>query len=134
MIRPCFLVIDREFPGSISTRKLVIETAKFNVLTAYSGAEALETFKRFPGVQGVVLDGGLEDISCAEVTRAIKQFQPDLPVVVIMGPSSAECPGADHLLESFDPARLLEVLRGLTPQAQQEIEKRNEDLSKQHLR
>lgn len=37
MIRPCFLVIDREFPGSISTRKLVLETAKFNVLTAYSG-------------------------------------------------------------------------------------------------
>jgi CheY-like chemotaxis protein len=134
MIRPCFLVVDREFPGSISTRKLVIETAKFNVLTAYSGAEALETFKRFPAVQGVVLDSGLEDIRCAEITQAIKQLQPDLPVVVIMGPSSTECPGADHLLESFDPAKLLEVLRSLTPQAQEEIEKRNEDLSKQHLK
>ncbi|WP_348267326.1 response regulator [Edaphobacter paludis] len=133
MIRPCFLVIDREFPGSISTRKLVIETAKFNVLTAYSGAEALETFKRFPAVHGVVLDSGLEDISCAEVTKAIKQLQPDLPVIVIIGPSSPQCPGADHLLESFDPAKLLEVLRSLTPQAQEEIEKRNEDLSKQHL-
>jgi hypothetical protein len=39
MIRPCFLVVDQEHSGSISTRKLVIETAKFNVLTAYSGAE-----------------------------------------------------------------------------------------------
>ena len=28
MLRPCFLVLDREFPGSLSTRKLVIETAK----------------------------------------------------------------------------------------------------------
>lgn len=27
MVRPCFLVIDREYSGSISTRKLVIETA-----------------------------------------------------------------------------------------------------------
>ena len=26
MVRPCFLVVDREFPGSISTRKLVLET------------------------------------------------------------------------------------------------------------
>jgi hypothetical protein len=34
MDRPCFLVVDREYPGSISTRKLVIETGKFNVITA----------------------------------------------------------------------------------------------------
>ena len=49
MVRPCFLVIDREYASSISTRKLVIETAKLNVITAYSGAEAIETLKRFPG-------------------------------------------------------------------------------------
>jgi hypothetical protein len=55
MNRPCFLVIDREFPGSISTRKLVIETAKFNVLTAYSGKEALEMIARFLPSFGVVL-------------------------------------------------------------------------------
>ena len=28
MIRPCFLVVDNEYPGSISTRKLVLESAK----------------------------------------------------------------------------------------------------------
>jgi hypothetical protein len=48
MIRPCFLVIDQEHSNSISTRKLVIETARFNVLTAYSGAEAIQTLKNFP--------------------------------------------------------------------------------------
>ena len=52
MIRPCFLVVDREFPGSVSTRKLVIETAKFNVLTAYSGREALEMHAREHEVRG----------------------------------------------------------------------------------
>ena len=86
MIRPCFLVIDREFPGSISTRKLVIETAKFNVLTAYSGKEALEVFARFPAVSGVVLDGGLDDISCDEVAKKIKLLQPMVPIVVIAAP------------------------------------------------
>jgi CheY-like chemotaxis protein len=133
MIRPCFLVIDREFPGSISTRKLVIETAKFNVLTAYSGKEALEMVERFPAVGGVVLDGGIEDIASDEVARRIKQYHPKLPVIVIASPGFTGCPEADFQLESFDPARLLEILRGLKPEASAEIEKRNEELSKEKL-
>jgi CheY-like chemotaxis protein len=133
MNRPCFLVIDREFPGSISTRKLVIETAKFNVLTAYSGKEALEMVTRFPAVSGVVLDGGLEDVPCGEVARQIKQLQPKLPVIVIATPGFSGCPVADYQLESFDPAKLLETLRGLKPEASAEIEERNEALSREKL-
>ena len=131
MIRPCFLVIDREFPGSISTRKLVIETAKFNVLTAYSGKEALETFKRFPAVHGVILDGGLEDIRCDDLAREIKSLHPTIPIVVIAAPGFLGCPDADYLLESFDPAKLLEILRTLKPEESAAIEKRNEDLSRE---
>ncbi len=130
MVRPCFLVIDREFPGSISTRKLVIETAKFNVLTAYSGNEAFEMYKLFPAVSGVVLDGGIEDISAADLTRDLKILQPAIPIIVIAAPGFIGCPQADYLLESFDPARLLEILRNLKPDASAEIEKRNEDLSR----
>jgi DNA-binding response OmpR family regulator len=133
MIRPCFLVIDREFPGSISTRKLVIETAKFNVLTAYSGKEALDVFARFPAVSGVVLDGGLEDISCSDVASQIKSLQPKMPIIVISAPGFTGCPEADYHLESFDPAKLLEILRGLKPDATASIEKRNEELSREHL-
>jgi DNA-binding response OmpR family regulator len=129
MNRPCFLVIDREFPGSISTRKLVIETAKFNVLTAYSGKEALEVFNRFPAVSGIVLDGGLDDVPCADVAREVKQLQPKMPIIVIATPGFTDCPEADYRLESFDPARLLEILRSLKPEASAEIEKRNEQLS-----
>jgi CheY-like chemotaxis protein len=123
-------VIDREFPGSISTRKLVIETAKFNVLTAYSGQEALEIFYRFPAISGIVLDGGLDDLSPSDVTNEVKRAQPKMPVIVIATPGFSGCPEADYQLESFDPARLLETLRGLKPEAAAEIEKRNEDLSR----
>ena len=133
MIRPCFLVIDREFPGSISTRKLVIETAKFNVLTAYSGQEALEVFARFPAVSGVVLDGGLDDLSCEDVADKIKLLQPKVPIIVITTPGFKGCPSADYQLESFDPAKLLEILRNLKPEASAEIEKRNEELSREKL-
>jgi CheY-like chemotaxis protein len=131
MNRPCFLVIDREFPGSISTRKLVIETAKFNVLTAYSGKEAIEMVARFPAISGVVLDGGIDDIPCGEVAHQIKLLQPRLPVIVIATPGFAGCPESDFQLESFDPARLLDILRGLKPDASAEIERRNEDLSRE---
>jgi DNA-binding response OmpR family regulator len=131
MIRPCFLVVDREFPGSISTRKLVIETAKFNVITAYSGVEALEIFQRFPALSGVVLDAGLEDVTCRKVAQAIKASQPALPVIVITSPGDEDCPEADFVLETFEPAKLLETLKGLEKKACEEIEKRNEELSRE---
>jgi DNA-binding response OmpR family regulator len=131
MIRPCFLVIDREFPGSISTRKLVIETAKFNVLTAYSGKEALEIFRRFPAVTGVVLDGGLDDLPCGELARLIKELHPTIPILLISAPGMADCPDADYHIESFEPAKLLEVLRSLKPEESKEIEERNEALSRE---
>jgi DNA-binding NtrC family response regulator len=133
MIRPCFLVIDREFPGSISTRKLVIETAKFNVLTAYSGREALEVFKRFPAVDGVVLDGGIDDISAEELTEELKAMQPKIPVVVIAFPGFDGCPRADFHLESFSPAKLLEILRGLKPKESALIERHDEAISTERL-
>jgi DNA-binding NtrC family response regulator len=132
MIRPCFLVIDREFPGSISTRKLVIETAKFNVLTAYSGDEALGIFDRFPAVDGVILDAGIEDVPCAEVVQRIKAKQPKLPVIIIGAPGGGNCPEADFWLESFQPTKLLDALRKLNPDASKEIEERNEELSREH--
>jgi DNA-binding response OmpR family regulator len=131
MNRPCFLVIDREFPGSISTRKLVIETAKFNVITAYSGREALEIFHRFPAVSGVVLDGGLDDIPCNDLASQIKSIQPETPIIVISTPGFDGCPAADFHIESFEPAKLLEVLRSLKPEVSAAIEKRNEELNRE---
>jgi CheY-like chemotaxis protein len=86
MTRPCFLVIDREFAGSISTRKLVIETAKFNVITAYSGHEAVATLKRFPNMDGVVMDADIQDMSCPEMVQALKALHPGIPVIAICSP------------------------------------------------
>lgn len=131
MNRPCFLVIDREFPGSISTRKLVIETAKYNVITAYSGKEAIELVTRFPAINGVVLDGGIQDIPCDEVVRQIKTLHPKIPIVVIVTPGFDSCLRSDYRLDSYDPARLLETLHKIKPDASAAIEKRNEELSRE---
>ena len=132
MVRPCFLVIDREFASSISTRKLVIETAKFNVITAYSSAEAIETLRRFPAVSGVVMDANLSDMPCDDLAAALKALQPRLLLIAISGPGGARCHGADHHLDTFEPVRLLELLRQLEPETSAAIEATNEALNRQH--
>ena len=128
MIRPCYLVIDRETSSGISTRKLVIETAKFNVVTAYSSVEAIVTLEKFPGLDGVVLDVGMDDMPTDELIARLRQLQPKITVIVVCTPRSAPCKTADYVLESFDPRKLLALLEKLQPEATAAIEKRNEDL------
>jgi DNA-binding NtrC family response regulator len=130
MKRPCFLVVDREYSGSISTRKLVIETAKLNVITAYSGEEAVQTLQRFPNLDGAVIDAGIKDIPCETLLEQLRALHPTLPLIVIDTPMANECPGATHYLKSFEPAKLLEFLKTLDPASSEHIEKRQELLSK----
>ena len=130
MYRPCFLVVDREYSGSISTRKLVIETAKLNVITAYSGQEAIETVRRFPMINGAVIDAGIRDMPCARLVEELRIMDAELPLIVINTPGSEHCPGASFYLDSFEPAKLLELLKKVRPVESAAIELRNEELSK----
>ena len=129
MTRPCFLILDREHAGNISTRKLVLETAKLNVITAYTGKEALDTLARFPNVDGLVLDAGVHDIPCTELVAEMKKIQHSLPVVVIGTPRHQDCAGADHFLDTFDPVRLLTLLGSLNPRV---VAAKERDEQQQH--
>ena len=131
MVRPCFLVIDREFSGSISTRKLVIETAKFNVVTAYSAVEAVETFRKYPAMEGIVLDASLRDMTCPDLVKSLRAIRKDVPIVAICPVGSVDCDGADEQLESFDPKRLLAILQKWVPEATKAIEKQEEKLARE---
>ena len=128
MLRPCFLVIDREHSGSISTRKLVIETAKFNVITAYSGAEAVQALAKFPCVDGAVLDVGITDVPCGELIQRLKELQPRLPIIAV---GKHGCYGADHSVESFDPKSLLDLIERLHAEQTAEILEQEQVLSAQ---
>lgn len=130
MVRPCFLVVDREFAGSISTRKLVIETAKFNVLTAYSGREAVETLRKFPGMTAAVIDASVKDIPSDQLASTLKEIQPGLKVVAICAPGDSACPNADVQVQFFEPGKLLELLQSFVPEAAEQIQRRNNELQK----
>ncbi|HTJ29380.1 MAG TPA: response regulator [Acidobacteriaceae bacterium] len=133
MLRPCFLVVDRETSTGISTRKLIIETAKFNVITAYSSAEAIETLRKFPALDGVVTDSGMVDMPCDDMLSALRAIRPDIPRVVVDTPAGTSCNLATHVLDTFDPASLLRLLESLFPDAARAIEKHNEELEKLHF-
>jgi response regulator RpfG family c-di-GMP phosphodiesterase len=115
VIRPCFLVIDHEFPDSISTRKLVLETAKYNVITAYSSTEAVETFKLFPNVSGIVMNEAVTGTDCTALVKELRAIRSDVLMIVTSSRGVTECVIADHQLDNFDPAALLKLLRRLVP-------------------
>lgn len=111
MVRPCFLVIDPEHAGSISTRKLVIESAKLNVITAYSADEAVQAIAKFPAVDGVVCNSELAQDGLPRLFAAVKKQNPRMPVIVVGPHFVPSC--ADYHVHSFDPASLLDLLQGL---------------------
>jgi hypothetical protein len=50
IVRLVVLMVEVEQPEGISSRKLILETARHNVLTAYSGDGAVNLLQRFPNV------------------------------------------------------------------------------------
>jgi CheY-like chemotaxis protein len=115
VIRPCFLVVDYEYPDSISSRKLVLETAKYNVITAYSAREGLETFRQFPKVAGIVMPAELPDMDCATLVKELREINPNALVIVTSSHGYADCGAVDHHLDSFNPGELLSLLRKVVP-------------------
>ncbi len=130
MLRPCFLVLDREFPGSISTRKLVLETAKYNVITAYSSTEALEVLKRFPNVDGIVMDASGHDEACGELVAKIRKTAGKIRIVLTSGRSYVDCGDVDLHLDNYDPRKLLDALAKLFPEANAAITAHDDAISR----
>lgn len=115
MVRPCFLVVDREFPGNISTRKLILETAKYNVITAYSAQEAIEMLRVFPNVTAVVMDTHQRDMTCEQLIDKLREIRPDLPVVATESPGMMHCQGPTHVIPFYTPQALLAAVAAIVP-------------------
>lgn len=125
-MRPCFVILDSDFPGSISSRKLVIESAKLNLITAYSPQEAIETLDRFPHVDGVVINAQLEGkMSCREVIEKMRNVRNDIPIVTVSASGHDPCDGEQYHVSSYDPRNLLNVLEKVRPDCAKAI--RHED-------
>lgn len=129
-MRPCFLVLDPEYPGSISIRKLVIETEKINVLTAYSAADAIETFTRFPAANGIVMNASVNDPPCTELIKRLRAIRNDVSIILISPSGLESCEGENYRISSFDPKALLDMIQKICAPEVDQIIQHDEDLAR----
>jgi DNA-binding response OmpR family regulator len=106
------MIVESEPAEGLSTHKLLIETAKHNVLTAYSGREGLEMLKRFPEVDAIVFDTALEDLSCEEFKREVRKHKSECKIIGLLHKDGRKSePGCGYKqVFGDDPAGLLKML------------------------
>lgn len=111
--RLLILIVEVEQPEGLSSRKLIIESMKHNVVTAYSGEEALELLSRC-SFDIALVHSAVRDIPCEKLIARLRAMQPSIMVGVIT-PSDHDC-GEDKYLDSLRPDELVqfcnEVSRG----------------------
>ena len=109
-MRPIFLVVDPPDPEALSTRKLVLESAKFNVLTAFAMPEAEEIMDYVPLHAAIVHERACVDQDPAQMVAKLKAKHPETPIIVL-APNPGGIPQADYVLSSHDPIELVRLLQ-----------------------
>ena len=112
MARPTILVAEPDPVQALSVRKLVLETAKFNVLTAHSALEAEEIASQFPQIGGVVLVND-KAFDCESLAKSLRKKLKHAPIIEVTAHSGQRCQAADHQVSSHEPEKLLELVRAL---------------------
>lgn len=110
MMRVIVLMIEVEQPEGLSARKLVLETCKHNVITAYSGASGVQMFKRFPDVDAVVVHADVTNPEFEQVIREIREVRPTVPIIALSPIGAQALAGVDYVIPSHEPHALLKVL------------------------
>ena len=100
----------------------MIESAKFNVITAYDADEAITCLKRFPKVDGAVINAAMgNDEECKVLIENLRKIVPQLEIVVTSAGGYRRCGQNEHHVDSLDPKQLLGCLQSLRKEATTEI-------------
>jgi CheY-like chemotaxis protein len=75
------LCVDDELVG-LKVRKILLERAGYEVLTAVDGYSGLEVFAREP-VDAVVLDYSMPGMHGGEVAEKMRQTKPSIPILLL---------------------------------------------------
>ena len=96
----------------ISARKLVLEAARYNVITGYSEGDAAELLKRFPAIDGMIVHSGIggNDGSYRALIEKARSGNPKCFIVLLSPNATTTHPGVSYHLSSHDPKALLDLL------------------------
>src|SRR5947209_15032 len=106
-MRLVILMVEVEQPEGISTRKLILETARHNVLSAYCADDAVELLQRFPDVDLAVVHTELEDSAFESTVSRLQEVRPDLYIIAISPVGAGHKVSVNSVLSSHDPQELL---------------------------
>jgi CheY-like chemotaxis protein len=109
-VRLIILMVEVEQPEGISARKLILETARHNVISAYCEEDAVQLLQRFPDVDLAVVHTELEDSAFETTVRRLKEVRDDLYIIAISPVGAGDTAPVDLVLSSHDPQELLAVL------------------------
>ncbi len=104
------LMIEVEQPEGLSARKLVLETSKHNVITAYNGWAGVQLFRRFPAVDAVVIHVDVSNPSFEDVVSQIREIRPGVPIIALSPVGALALPGVEYVIPSHEPQAILKVL------------------------
>ena len=102
------LMIEHEQPEGLSARKLVVETIKHNVLTAYTPDSGLDLLRRFPAVDIILIHAAVLDH--LSLIPQVREIAPGIPIVVASPNPSHVYEGADFVISSHAPQALVDLL------------------------
>ncbi len=106
-----FLTVEAGETG-LSTRKMLLESAGFNVISAVSGTQALHFLEVLP-INAVVFEPDVRDMPPSQFLRTAKQCRPQVPVYVLSAqpwiPDEFK-PYTDGVIEKMsDPRQMVET-------------------------
>jgi hypothetical protein len=110
-MRPTFLIAEPEPAEALSSRKLIVETAKFNVITAHSALETAEAFATFPNVHAVIIHSAFVNSANGNILATMRKANPDAFIIVLRPSENFLASEANEHLSSYDPEALVNLLR-----------------------
>jgi hypothetical protein len=103
------LMIESEQPEGLSARKLVVETAKHNVLTAYSAEDGLGLLRKFPNVDVILVHGPLAE-QHPDLLPAVREQAAEIPIILAAPFGNMSSPYVNYVVDSHHPEDLLTLL------------------------
>ncbi len=103
------LMIEEEQPEGLSARKLVVETAKHNVLTAYNAKDGIELLRRFPNIDAVLVHARALD-ERPNLLGVVKAIAPTAPIILASPGGNHASPEARYTIDSHQPHELMTLL------------------------
>jgi hypothetical protein len=103
------LMMEEEQPEGLSARKLVVETAKHNVLTAYSANDGIDLLRRFPNINGVLVHARLLHKE-PRLLAQVKVLAPRVPIILASPGGEQSAPEVTFKVDSHKPHQLVSLL------------------------